>query len=173
MRPGCKRVESRLEAPEAVEVMDLGDRLRITRRWFYWTSVPLGLVALVWLGLTLCKFADDLLNACNLQFQGLGLWVLQIAVLTLVNRHEIEVDREKMTVWHGPLPSLSRNRTVPVRDINQLLLKTIRMSGNLSGTDRYWAVYTVDRFGDKRELLGAMPDWEQAEYIRQEIEHFP
>ena len=53
-------MEPSLDAPEAVEVMDLGDRLRITRRWFYWTSVPLGLGALVWLGLTLCKFADDL-----------------------------------------------------------------------------------------------------------------
>jgi hypothetical protein len=54
---------SRLDQPDGVEVQDLGDRLRITRRWFYWTSVPLGLVALVWLVLTLCKFADDLLSA--------------------------------------------------------------------------------------------------------------
>jgi len=48
-------MESRLAEPEGVEVQDLGDRLRITRCWFYWTSIPVGLFALVWIGLILCK----------------------------------------------------------------------------------------------------------------------
>jgi hypothetical protein len=84
--------------------------------------------------------------------------VFHVAVLSLANRTEIEVSHQEMTIWHGPLPSPSKNKTVPVIDINQLFLKTFRMSGNLSGTDRYWAVHTVDRFGDKRDLIGAMPD---------------
>jgi hypothetical protein len=32
--------------PFGIEVQDLGNQLHITRRWFYWTSIPLGLFAL-------------------------------------------------------------------------------------------------------------------------------
>jgi hypothetical protein len=46
------------------------------------------------------------------------------------------------------------------------------MCGNLFGADRYWAVHTQDRFGDKRELIGAMPGWNQVQFTRQEIEGF-
>ena len=165
-------MESRVDKPQGIEVQDLGDRLRITRRWFYWTSIPLGLGALAWLGLTLCKYADDLFNACNCFFLGLGLLVLYVSVLSVTNRTEIEIDQQEMTLWHGPLPGFSQSRTVPVRDINQLFVKTIRMSGNLSGTSRSWSLYSVDRFGEEEELIGAMPDREQAEYIRQEVERF-
>jgi hypothetical protein len=160
------------DVPFGIEVQDLGDRLRITRRWLYWTSVPLGLFALVWIGLTLCRNADHLLNVCNFLFLGLGLLALYIAVLSLTNSTEIEVNRQELTIRHGPLPSLSENKTVPIRDIGQLFLKKIKMSGNLSGSARYWALHMVDRFGDKQELIGAMPDWNQAQFIKQEIERF-
>ncbi|MGD8626391.1 MAG: hypothetical protein PVF47_15940 [Anaerolineae bacterium] len=163
---------SRLDAPEGVEVQDLGDRLWITRRWFYWTSLPLGLFALAWLGLTLCKYADNLFNVCNLFFLGLGLLMLYTAVLSLTNRTEIEVDRQVLTIEHGPLPRFRRDKTIPTRDIDRLFVKTIRTSGNLTGTSRSWSLYMVDRFGDKRELLRAMPDWNQAQYIKQEIDRF-
>jgi hypothetical protein len=162
-------MESRLDEPLGIEVQDLGDRLRITRRWFYWTSVPLGLFALAWIGLTLCRNADNLLNVCNFLFLGLGLLALYITVLSLTNSTEIEVDRWELTIQHGPLPSLGGNKTVPVRNIDQLFLKTIKISGNLSGTSRDWALCMVDRFGEERELIGAMPDWNQAQFIKQEI----
>jgi hypothetical protein len=165
-------VESRLDAPEGVKVQDLGDKLLITRRWFYWTSVPLGLGALAWISLILCKHADDLFNACNCFFLSLGLLMLCIAVLSVINRTEIEVNHQEMTIWHGSSPRRGRGKTVPIREINQLFVKTIRTSGNLAGSSRSWSLYMVDRYGEKRELIGAMPDWIQAQYIKQEIEHF-
>jgi hypothetical protein len=158
--------------PLGVEVQDLGDALRITRRWFYWTSVPMGLFALVWIGLTLCRNADDLLNVCNCFFLGLGLLALHVAVLSLTNSTEIEVNHQELSIRHGPLPSLSRNKKVPVRDIDRLVLKTIKTSGNLAAGSRSWELHMVDRFGEKRELIGAMPDWNQAQFIKQEIERF-
>jgi len=160
------------DVPFGIEVQDLGDELRITRRWFYWTSVPLGLGALVWIGLTLCRNAGDLLNVCNFLFLGLGLWALYLAVLSLTNSTEIEVNHQELTIRNGPLPSLGKNKTFPVQDINQLFLKRIKMSGNLFGSSRYWDLHMVDRFGEKRELVGAMPDWNQAQFIKQEIERF-
>lgn len=93
-------MEPGLDAPQAIEVVDLGQKLWITRRRFYWPSVPLGSGALVWLGLTLCGYAHDLLNACSCIFLGLGLWVLYIAVLSPANRTEIEVNHQEMTIWH-------------------------------------------------------------------------
>lgn len=163
---------TQVDVPFGVEVQDLGDALRITRRWVYWTSVPLGLGALAWIGLTLCRNANDLLNACNCFFLGLGLLALHIAVLSLANSTEIEVNHQELTIRHGPLPSLSRNKTVPVRDIDQLFLKTIKMSGNLAAGGRSWDLCMVDRFGEQRGLIGAMPDWNQAQFIKQEIERF-
>jgi hypothetical protein len=165
-------MESSLAEPEGIEVQDLGDRLHITRRWFWWTSVPLGLLALIWIGLTLCKFADNLLNICSCFFLGLGLLTLYSCLLSLINRTEIEIDQQVLTIEHGPMPRFSRDKTVPIGDIDQLFVKTIKTSGNLAAGSRSWALYMVDRFGEKRELIGAIPDWNQAEFIKQEIERF-
>lgn len=165
-------MESSLNQPDGIEVQDLGDRLRITRRWFYWTSVPLGLFALAWIGLTLCKYTDNLLNVCSFFFLGLGLLALYISLLSLTNRTEIEVNRQVLTIEHGPLPRFSRDKVVPIADIDQLFVKTIKTSGNLAAGSRSWALYMVDRFGEKRELIGSMPDWNQAQFIKQEIERF-
>ena len=165
-------MESRLDQPDGIEVQDLGDRLLITRRWFWWTSVPLGLLALVWIGLTLGKFADNLLNVCSCFFLGLGLLALYSCLLSLTNRTEIEVDRQVLTIEHGPLPRFSRDKTIPIADIDQLFVKTIKTSGNLAAGSRSWALCMVDRFGEKRELIGAIPDWNQAQFIKQEIERF-
>ncbi|MBU1749620.1 MAG: hypothetical protein KKA73_18200 [Chloroflexi bacterium] len=63
-----------LDPPSGIEAQDLGDRLRITRRWFYWTSTPLGLFALAWLGLTLCKLADDRLNDGSYLYSSVVFW---------------------------------------------------------------------------------------------------
>jgi hypothetical protein len=160
------------DVPFGIEVQNLGNELRISRRWFYWTSVPLGLLALAWIGLTLCRSADDVFNACNCLFLGLGLLALYFALLSLTNRTEIEVNQQELTIQHGPLPSLSKHKTVPVRDISQLFLKRIKIAGNLSVSDRYWELDMVDRFGEKTQLMGAMPDWSQAQFIKQEIERF-
>jgi hypothetical protein len=165
-------VESRLDEPQGVEVQDLGDRLLITRRWFYWTSVPLGLLALAWIGLTLCKNADNPLNVCSLLFLGLGLLALYAAVLSLTNSTEIEVNHWELTIEHGPLPRRSKGKPVPIGDIDQLFVKTIKTSGNLAAGSRSWALYMVDRFGGERQLIGAIPDWNQAQFIKQEIERF-
>ena len=165
-------MESRLDQPDGIEVQDLGDRLLITRRWFWWTSVPLGLLALVWIGLTLCKFADNLLNVCSCFFLGLGLLALYAAVLSLTNSTEIEVNHQELTIEHGPLPRRSRGKPVSIGDIDQLFVKTIKTSGNLAAGSRSWALYMVDRFGEKRKLIGAIPDWNQAQFIKQEIERF-
>ncbi len=97
---------------------------------------------------------------------------LTIAVLSLTNSTEIEVNHQELTILHGPLPSIERNRTVPVRDINQLFLKRIKISGNLSGMNRDWELRMVDRSGTEKKLIGAIPDWNQAQLIEQEIERF-
>jgi hypothetical protein len=165
-------MDARLGQADGVEVQDLGDRLLITRRWLYWTSIPLGLFALAWIGLTLGRVGHDLLNACNCLFLGLGLLALYISVVSVANKTEIEVDHQELTVRHGPLPSLETSKTMAVRDISHLVLEKIKMSGNLSGSSRYWALHMVDECGDKRVLIGSMPDWNQAETIRQEIEGF-
>jgi hypothetical protein len=165
-------VESRPDEPEGVEVQDLGDRLRITRRWFWWTSVPLGLGALVWIGLVFRKYADNLLYICSFFFLGLGLLALLTCLLALTNRTEIEVNRQVLTIEHGPLPRFSRDKTVPIADIDQLFVKTIKTSGNVAPGSRSWALYMIDRFGEKRKLIGAIPDWNQAQFIKQEIERF-
>jgi hypothetical protein len=155
-----------------VEVQDLGDRLLITRRWFYWTSIPIGLLALAWIALTLCKNADNLLNVCNFLFVGLGLLILWIAVLSLINSTEIEVNHQELTVWYGPVPSITGNLKVPVRDIDRLYVKKIRTSGNLAAGATSWSLYMVDRFGKEKHLDGSMPDWNQAQLMKEEIERF-
>lgn len=165
-------MESRLDRPDGIEVLDLGDRLLITRLWFWWTSVPLGLLALVWIGLVLCKYADNLLNICSFFFLGLGLLALYSCLLSLTNLTEIEVNRQVLTIEHGPLPRFSRDKTVPIADIDQLFVKAIKTSGNVAPGSRSWALYMVDRFGEKRKLIGAIPDWNQAQFIIQEIERF-
>jgi hypothetical protein len=165
-------VESRLDQQDSIEVQDLGDRLRITRHWFSWTSIPLGLGALAWLSLTLCNYSDDLFNVCNCFFLGLGLLALYVSVLSVINRTEIEIDHQEMIIWHGPVPSPGGNKTVPIGDIDQLFVKTIKTSGNLAAGSRSWALCMVNRFGEEKELIGAIPDWNQAQFMKQEIERF-
>ena len=160
-------------SPFGVEVLETADKLLITRRWFQWTSLPVGLFALVWIGITLNSSGDDLLNICTGLFVGVGLFALYVTALSLVNRTTIEIDQQELTIHHGPLPSLSKHHRVPVEDINQLVLKgTKTSSGNLSGSGSYWDLNVVDRFGGERKLIGTMPNGNQAEYIRQEMERF-
>jgi len=160
------------EPPFGVELQDTGDELYIKRLWFYWTSIPIGLFALGWIGLTLCRNIQHLFTVCNFLFLGLGLFALYISVLSLTNSTEIVIDHQKMAITHGPLPSLTRNETIPIKSIRQLVLTKVRMSGNITGSSTYWDLEFVDRFGKKRQIISAVPDWNQAQFIKDTIERF-
>jgi hypothetical protein len=120
----------------------------------------------------LCKFSNSLTNACGFFFMALGLLALYISVVSLTNSTEIKVSQQELTIQHDPFPSLSKIKTIPVKEISHLFVHIIRTHGNLAGTGYSWELLWVDQFGKKRRLISAIPDWNQAQFLKQEIERF-
>lgn len=141
--------------PASFEVEETDDVFRITRRWFRLPTVLLFCAltpSFLWLGATRSTVVPTLL----------GLVFAYGLLLFLVNRTVIEVTEARLTISHGPLPSLLTNVAVERHRLARLLLAEEASLAGLGGADIDYELTARLTNGESIVLLSDLPDLEQA-----------
>lgn len=145
--PSNRRGRFRIEEADGV--------LRLTRTWF-WLPTVLLFCALapyfLWLGIGRSSALPFLL----------GLVFVYALALFLINRTTLEMSDGRLTITHGPIPSLLRNRTFDTRTIVHIYSEADRFPG--SGEPDY-EVRARTAAGETLVLLSDLPDLEQARLL--------
>jgi hypothetical protein len=147
-------------------------RLRIVRRWYGPEHIGLLIFSLVWIGLVLhflsaAVFAHagvpDMLIAGVLLV--IGLLPTYAALSGLLNRTEITVDRDTLSVRHGPLPTPG-TRELPAVAVRQLFV--VEQRGNKGGV--WYELRVVVAQGPVVALARGLTNPQQALYLERAIE---
>jgi hypothetical protein len=116
----------RVPQPPAIKFEDLGNGMRLTRRWLNWSVVFLTFFCIAWDGFLVFWYSMALqpgapwimavFPVCHLAI-GVGLTYTTLTIY--LNRTVLEVDEGRLTVRNGPLP-WPGNRALEVSDLEQL-----------------------------------------------------
>jgi hypothetical protein len=161
-----------LELPSHLEVRDQGTSLEIVRRWSGWERIPFTLCAVAVDGFVL--YWDTVMDNLGAIDTGggkpmaviLSLLLTYIALIRWFNRTHIQIDRDKLTIQHKPLPYFG-NKTVSASAITQCYAKQIVTT---VGTDRGPVTYEVReraQGGREMKLVGGLESAEQTLFIEQ------
>ncbi|HVW02406.1 MAG TPA: hypothetical protein VHB77_18775 [Planctomycetaceae bacterium] len=168
--------------PDSVHVDEWQNELVLTRRWFTpvlfflaffcvaWDSF---LIFWYWMGLTNMgdmgpmRLIFLIFPICHV---AVGVGLTYTTVAGFFNRTIIRVNRNELTIWHGPIP-WAGNRTLSVESIRQLYTRVGVPSANQQNVQANFQVYVLLANGRSEKLLW-LPDVQQAEFIRQKIENF-
>ncbi len=161
--------------PANVHVEPRGRDLVIVRRWFSWVYIFLAFFCVIWNGF-LAFFYGIIISAGAgfpiLLFPALhvavGLFLTYMTLAGFVNRTTFTVERDHLTVRHGPLPWRG-NVDVPTTSLLQLFC-TEQVSRSRNGTTTRYSVEGVLRDGSHLKLATALDTREQALFIEQTLE---
>ncbi|HST63043.1 MAG TPA: hypothetical protein VLK84_30320 [Longimicrobium sp.] len=161
--------------PANVHVEPRGRDLVITRRWFSWVYIFLAFFCVVWNGF-LVFFYGIIISAGAgfpiLLFPALhvavGIFLTYMTLAGFVNRTTFTVERDHLTVRHGPLPWRG-NVDVPTTSLLQLFC-TEQVSRSRNGTTIRYSVEGVLKDGSHLKLATALDTREQALFIEQTLE---
>lgn len=165
--------------PQGYQVSDDGHRLSIVIPWFspvffflvffclFWDGfliawyffIPTGEMG--WMGLAFLLF--PLIHVAV----GVGLTYFTIA--GFVNRTEIMVQDDVLSVKHVPLP-WPGNLQIATSEIQQLFCDA-HQTVNEGRVSIFYKVYVVDRNNERKKLLGPLSDKQHALFLEQAIEN--
>ncbi len=162
--------------PKGIEMANVGNVLRISRRWFRWLHIFLLLWCLgwdgfliVWHGMAIASGMWPMLLFALLH-TAVGIAMTYYVLAGFLNRTTVQVGKGMFEVWHHPLPWFGEKH-LQATDIKQIYCKeNIRRSSD--GVSKSYEVYAVLRHGGKEKLLSGLIEPEQALYIEQELERF-
>lgn len=161
--------------PPQFQVQERGRDLTIIHRWFTWVYPVLGVFCLFWMGFLAFWYAIALqpgtplmMKLIPLMHVAVGVGLSYVTVAGFVNRTTISIDRDHVTVRHGPLP-WPGNVDVPGTALKQLFCtsKTVRQQRR---TQTFYNVDAVLNDGRQLRLLRGLGAREQALFIEQAIE---
>ncbi len=152
-----------------------GSDLKITRRWFRPTVIPLTIFTLLWNGFMLFWFGIAIsqkiwmMALCGSLHGAVGIFLLYGVLVGYLNRTIVSVNMQELSVWHGPLP-YPGNKRLDSFNIEQLYSKAqLPKSSDSSPT---FEVHIITREGKDEKLLTNLDESEQALYLEQEIERY-
>lgn len=161
--------------PPGIHVEDRGRDLVIVRRWFSWVYIFLLLFCAVWDGM-LIFFYGVIFAAGTPTWVALfpvlhvaaGVFITYFTIAGLVNRTTFTIERDRLSVRHGPLPWRG-NVDVSTDALAQLYCTEQEIRGRNGVTLRY-GVDAALRDGGHLKLASGLDAREQALYIEQGIE---
>ncbi len=171
----------RVPQPPGIKVEDLGEGLRLTRRWFTWGVLVLTFFCIAWdsflvfwywmaLGMGGGPFSwlAIIFPVCHVAV-GVGLTYLTLSLY--LNRTVLEVNNGRLTVRSGPLP-WPGNRDLDVSELEQLYCQE-NSSRNRNGSTSYsYNVCAVLKGGREAKLLSSLDNREQALFVEQFVEAY-
>ncbi len=161
--------------PPQFQVHERGRDLTIIHRWFTWAYPVLGVFCVFWMGFLAFWYAIALQPGTPLMMKllplvhvAVGVGLCYVTVAGFLNRTVISIDRDHVTVRHGPLP-WPGNVDVPGTALEQLFCtgKTVRQQRRMQ------TIYHVDavlKDGRQLGLVRGLGAREQALFIEQAIE---
>lgn len=181
------RLGEPVEKPSGIEVSEEEDefdlsskrdettprgRLTIVRRWSRRMGIVALVFALLWNGITTFAFISGAALEVLTALLGVGIPMTYIAVALVINHTTITVDRNALTLRHGPLPWWGQ-RKIPSRDIFRLYCRRMTVNDDdeniFDNSKESFLVDVATRDGKRRAILSSLPTWAQAAYIYQRI----
>jgi hypothetical protein len=161
--------------PAGIHVEERGRDLVIVRRWFSWVYVFLLFFCIVWNGMLLFWYAIAFAGDAPLAFKlfpilhvAAGAFISYLTLAGFVNRTRFTIERDHLTVRHGPLPWRG-NVDVSTTSLEQLFCTEQIIRGRNGTTIRY-GVDAVLKDGRHLKIATALDAREQALYIEQSME---
>lgn len=166
-----------LGLPEGMDMVNHGDSLEITRRWFSPTIIFLTVFAVFWCGFLAFWYAmamqggDLFMLLFPILHLAVGIGLVYYVLAGYLNKTSIRVGWSSITIEHTPLPWLGEQK-VDARDIKQIYVKESITRSRRGGTSTTYRVHALTHSGKNLKLLSGLPDSEQALFVEQEIEKF-
>jgi hypothetical protein len=165
----------KVERPKSMTVSALATELKISRKWFSPIFYHLAFFALIWnfpvFGVAVAILLSG--ELATLPFLSLhllaGLGITYMALTLLLNSTEITVNRNQLSIWHGPLP-MKKNLIVSANEIAQIYCKEKIRHGQTATLT--YELYALNRNHQRQELVTDLPSAEDAIFLEQEIERF-
>jgi hypothetical protein len=161
--------------PRGIVIEDLGRDLTIDRRWFSPGVLFLLLFAGLWDGFLIVTWTASFANGGGSQvllFTLLhaiaGAFLSYIAAASFLNTTRIAVDRDTLTVRHGPLPWPGA-REIRIDRIEQFFTKE-KMHRGKHGVSYTYEVHVNERGEEPRKIVSGLRNKEQALFIEQALE---
>ena len=179
LAPSATIAAGDVQMPPGVSVTGGDDALVISRSWWHRTQTKFVLLfSLIWNGVVwyllpamIAKEKWPLVGMFSVMaLIGLGLAYASFAFL--VNNTHVRIDRERLSVRHGPMPSPG---TVVLRrsDVEFVYADTKdyteRGSDNVRTVSHGYVVVAKTKDGATKTLLAGLPDARQAQFLAQEI----
>lgn len=161
--------------PSGVQVEARGRDLVIVRRWFSWVYIFLAFFCVVWNGMLAffygIIFAVDgpwMIKLFPLLHVAAGVFITYLTVAGFLNRTTFRVERDHLTVRHGPVPWRG-NLDVSTTALEQIFC-TEHVSRGRNGTSVRYGVEAVLKDGRHLKLATGLDAREQALFIEQTLE---
>ena len=164
--------EQVLHASRGLMVVKRGDgTLSLRWRWFSARKLILGTsLSLAPLGLPWLQPEFRSLNLLSVLVAGCALWGLYWAATQLLNSTRLEVDRQTLSVRHGPVPWPGGIR-LPVTDLEQLYVGWEVYRAPRSGRRSYtFTLRAKLKQGGDAVLVGGPIDLDRAKALEQVLE---
>jgi hypothetical protein len=161
--------------PAGIRVEARGRDLAIVRRWFSWVYLLLlffcvmwfGFLA-VWYGLAFSSDAPLMFKLFPLIHVAAGLFLAYTTVAGFLNSTTFRIDRDHLTVRHGPLPWRG-NLDVSTLQLEQLFC-TENVVRTRNGTTLRYGVEALLKDGSHLKVVSSLDAREQALFIEQTLE---
>ncbi len=161
--------------PARVRVETRGRDLTVVRRWFSWSYLLMLGFCLLWFGFLAAWYGIALATDAPLAFKlfpllhvAAGLFIAYLTLTGFVNRTRLTIERDHLTVRHGPLPWPG------AVDVGTSLLEqlfcTEKVSRGRNGIILRYNVEALTRDGRHLKLVQGLDTREQALFIEQTVE---
>jgi hypothetical protein len=161
--------------PARVQVQVRGRDLTIVRRWFSWGYVLLLVFCVIWFGFLAAWYGLAFLSDAPLLFKlfplihvAAGVFIAYLTLAGFVNRTTLAIERDHLTVHHGPLP-WPGSLDVPTLQLDQLFC-TQHVSRGRNGTTVRYNVEALLKDGRHVKVVQGLEAREQALFIEQTLE---
>lgn len=164
----------RIPRPRGIEEMPAGQGVAYERRWFSFMFIFMIFFCAVWNGFLLFWYLTAwgagmaVMLLFPLLHVAVGLGITYYTICGFVNRTRVTLDRDRLTVRHGPLP-WPGNRDVPISRIRQLYTEQ-QVHSSRNGTHLTYRLSAVMDDGSSLKLLSGIDSAEVPRYLEQELE---
>jgi hypothetical protein len=174
---GWTEQKDALERHARFEVQEEGDDLVIRYRWFTWSILFLMFFCVLWDGFLVVWYVIGFASGgpwmmfiFPILHVAVGVGLTYAVVCSFVNSTEIRVNRQEISVSHGPLPCV-KNEHLPASEVKQLYCVE-KVTRNENSTSRKYHVMAAWRGGKHKNLITGFQDASQAIYLERLIEKY-
>jgi hypothetical protein len=167
----------RAPKPEGVDVQLDFDALNITYRWWSAKYIFLLVFCIAWDSFLVfwysmaTKGAPLIMILFPIGHVAVGIWLTYYTIAGFVNRTVINVNRQWLSVTHGPIPWIG-NKRIEIAQVMQLFAEEIRSHNNRSGLSFSYQLNTLLRDNSKLKLLAGLPSPDIALFVEQNVEDY-